>query len=85
MPVSWRKAWSNMDFKHVPVLYEECISNLNIKPDGIYVDGTLGGGGHSFGIGSKLSEEGMLIGIDRDTDALNAAGKRLEPLSPVVI
>ena len=80
MPVNWRKAWSNMDFKHVPVLYEECISNLNIKPDGIYVDGTLGGGGHSFGIGSKLSEEGMLIGIDRDTDALNAAGKRLEPL-----
>ena len=80
MPVNWRKAWSNMDFKHVPVLYEECISNLNIKPDGIYVDGTLGGGGHSFGIGSQLSEEGMLIGIDRDTDALNAAGKRLEPL-----
>ena len=69
-----------MDFKHVPVLYEECITNLNIKHDGIYVDGTLGGGGHSFGIGSQLSEEGMLIGIDRDTDALNAAGKRLEPL-----
>lgn len=69
-----------MDFKHVPVLYEECISNLDIKPDGIYVDGTLGGGGHSFGIGSKLSEKGMLIGIDRDTDALEAAGKRLEPL-----
>lgn len=69
-----------MDFKHVPVLYEECITNLDIKPDGIYVDGTLGGGGHSFGIGSKLNEDGLLIGIDRDTDALEAAGKRLEPL-----
>ncbi len=69
-----------MDFKHVPVLYEECISNLKIKPDGIYVDGTLGGGGHSFGIGSQLREDGLLIGIDRDTDALEAAGKRLEPL-----
>ena len=69
-----------MDFKHVPVLYEECITNLKIKPDGIYVDGTLGGGGHSFGIGSQLNEDGLLIGIDRDTDALAAAGKRLEPL-----
>lgn len=80
MPAIWQKAWNNMDFKHVPVLYEECISNLNIKPDGVYVDGTLGGGGHSFGIGSHLSEAGLLIGIDRDTDALEAAGKRLEPL-----
>lgn len=69
-----------MDFKHVPVLYEECIENLCIKPDGIYVDGTLGGGGHAFGIGSKLNEKGMLIGIDRDTDALEAAGKRLSTL-----
>lgn len=69
-----------MDFKHVPVLYEECIENLCIKPDGIYVDGTLGGGGHAFGIGSKLNENGTLIGIDRDTDALEAAGKRLESL-----
>lgn len=69
-----------MDFKHVPVLYEECLENLSIKPDGIYVDGTLGGGGHAFGIGSKLNEKGMLIGIDRDTDALNAAGERLKDL-----
>ncbi|MCQ2545293.1 MAG: 16S rRNA (cytosine(1402)-N(4))-methyltransferase RsmH [Clostridia bacterium] len=69
-----------MEFSHVPVLYEECMGNLNIKPDGIYVDGTLGGGGHAFGIGSQLSEKGILIGIDRDTDALSAAGKRLEPL-----
>lgn len=69
-----------MEFRHVPVLFDECMENLNIKPDGIYVDGTLGGGGHAFGIGSRLSEKGMLIGIDRDRDALDAAGKRLEPL-----
>ena len=69
-----------IEFKHVPVLYEECMENLNIRPDGIYVDGTLGGGGHAFGIGSRLSEKGMLIGIDRDRDALAAAEKRLEPL-----
>ncbi len=68
-----------MDFKHVSVLYDECIDNLNIDPDGIYVDGTLGGGGHSSGICQKLSERGTLIGIDRDRDALNAAEKRLEP------
>ena len=68
------------EFYHVPVLYRECIENLNIKPDGIYVDGTLGGGGHAFGIGSRLSEKGMLIGIDRDSDALEAASARLEPL-----
>ncbi|MGN0703540.1 MAG: 16S rRNA (cytosine(1402)-N(4))-methyltransferase RsmH [Lentihominibacter sp.] len=69
-----------MDFKHVPVLYEECIRNLKIRPDGIYVDGTLGGGGHALGIGSRLNENGMLIGIDRDTDALQAAGERLRGL-----
>lgn len=69
-----------MDFKHIPVLYEDCLENLKIKPDGIYVDGTLGGGGHAYGIGSRLSERGTLIGIDRDQDALAAAGKRLEPL-----
>lgn len=69
-----------MDFKHVPVLYEECLENLKIKENGIYVDGTLGGGGHSFGIGSRLSSSGLLVGIDRDQDALAAAGKRLEPL-----
>ena len=53
-----------MDFKHVPVLYEECMENLRIIPDGIYADGTLGGGGHSMGIGRKLGPEGTLIGID---------------------
>jgi len=77
MPVSWRKAWSNMDFSHVPVLYDECISNLNIKEDGVYVDGTLGGGGHALGIAERLGAGGTLIGIDRDMDAINAAGKRL--------
>ena len=62
-----------MDFKHVPVLYEECLEGLAIKPDGIYVDGTLGGAGHAFGIGSRLSEKGILIGIDRDKEAIKAA------------
>lgn len=69
-----------MDFNHVPVLYQQCLDGLNIKPDGIYVDGTLGGGGHAFGIGERLSDKGLLIGIDRDTDALQAAGERLEIL-----
>ena len=64
----------------MPVLFEECMDNLNIRPDGIYVDGTLGGGGHAFGIGQKLSEKGVLIGIDRDQDALDAAAEKLAPL-----
>ena len=67
-----------MDFNHIPVLYEECISNLKIKSSGIYVDGTLGGGGHAMGIAQKLDRDGLLIGIDRDMDAIEAAGKRLE-------
>ena len=70
----------SMEYNHVPVLYDECMENLNIRPDGIYVDGTLGGGGHAFGIGQRLSEKGLLIGIDRDQDALDAAGKKLESL-----
>ena len=69
-----------MDFKHVPVLYDECLEGLKIKADGIYVDGTVGGGGHAFGIGQKLNEKGTLIGIDRDDDALTAATSRLAPL-----
>ncbi len=67
-----------MDFKHVSVLYNQCMEGLCINPEGIYVDGTLGGGGHSFGICEGLGESGRLIGIDRDGDALNAAQKRLE-------
>ena len=66
------------EFHHVSVLLDECIEALNIKPDGIYVDGTLGGAGHSYHIAEKLTT-GRLIGIDRDPVALAAAGKRLEP------
>ena len=72
-----------MDFKHKPVLLEECIEALNIKPDGIYVDGTLGGGGHSKRILESLSSKGMLIGIDRDVDALKAAKENLSLYSNV--
>ena len=72
-----------MEFKHKPVLLEECIENLNINPDGIYVDGTLGGAGHSFEIAKRLSSKGMLIGIDRDEDALKAAKERLKEFNNV--
>lgn len=58
------------DFEHIPVLFDETIESLNIKPDGIYVDCTAGGGGHSQGILSHLSSEGMLISLDKDDDAL---------------
>jgi 16S rRNA (cytosine1402-N4)-methyltransferase len=66
-----------MSFNHVSVLLGECIEALNVKPNGIYVDGTLGGGGHSFKI-LQLLDSGKLIGIDQDTDALNAATGRLK-------
>ena len=68
-----------MEFKHKSVLLYETVDELNIKPDGIYVDGTLGGGGHSYEIAGRLSEGGRLIGIDQDEDAIKAASKRLEP------
>ncbi len=68
-----------MEFRHYSVLLGECIDNLNIKPDGVYVDGTLGGGGHSFHIAEKLSSLGHLYGIDQDEDAIKAAGLRLLP------
>ena len=70
-----------MEFKHTSVLLEEVIDNLNIKPNGIYLDGTLGGGGHSFHIAEKMTEGGRLIGTDQDADAIAAATKRLEPFA----
>ena len=66
------------EFHHVSVLLEECIEGLNIKPEGIYVDGTLGGAGHSSRIAALLTT-GRHIGIDRDPIALKAAAQRLEP------
>lgn len=67
-----------MEFKHKSVLLDETIEGLNIKSDGIYVDGTLGGGGHSYEIASRLSDKGRLIGIDQDKDAIKAASERLK-------
>lgn len=67
-----------MEFKHVSVLLQETVDELQVKPKGIYVDGTLGGGGHSYEICRRLDSEGKLIGIDQDAEALNAAKKRLE-------
>ena len=72
-----------MEFKHKPVLLEETIQGLNIKPNGIYVDGTLGGAGHSKEILKQLSPEGLLIGIDRDEDALKAAKENLKDFANV--
>ena len=66
-----------MEFEHVPVLFNEVMDALDIKPDGIYVDGTVGGGGHSEGICRRLTEGGMLIAVDRDREALAAAEQRL--------
>ena len=66
-----------MKFEHTSVLLEEVLDNLAIRPDGIYVDGTLGGGGHSYHILERLTSGGRLIGIDQDTDAIRAAGERL--------
>ena len=67
-----------MEFKHVSVLLDECINALNIKEDGLYVDCTLGGAGHSSEIVKRLSSDGRLIGFDQDKDALKAAGERLK-------
>ncbi len=66
-----------MEFSHVPVLFGEVMQALDIRPDDVCVDGTIGGGGHSKGICERLSGEGLLIGIDRDEDALKAASERL--------
>ncbi len=70
-----------MEFVHKPILLQECLDFLNIKPDGIYVDGTLGGGGHAWHIASRLTKGGRLIGIDQDADAVFAAGMRLQEFS----
>lgn len=67
-----------MDFRHTSVLLDETINGLNINPDGIYVDGTLGGGGHAFEVCKRLSDKGRLIGIDQDGEALDAARERLK-------
>lgn len=67
-----------MEFHHVSVLLNETIDSLNIRPDGVYVDGTLGGGGHSLEIVKRLSEKGRLIGLDRDENAIQAASERLK-------
>jgi 16S rRNA (cytosine1402-N4)-methyltransferase len=68
-----------INFSHRSVLLDECIEGLNIKPDGIYIDGTAGGGGHSYHIAERLTEGGRLIAIDRDDAAIAAAGERLKP------
>ena len=72
-----------MDFNHTPVLLAECIEGLQIREDGIYVDGTLGGAGHSLEIVKRLSEKGRLIGIDRDEEALIAAEEKLKDFENV--
>ena len=72
-----------MEFKHIPVLLQECIDGLNINENGIYVDGTLGGAGHSSKIAERLSNKGTLIGIDRDTQALKSASEKLKDFNNV--
>ena len=66
-----------MAFGHVSVLLHETVDGLNVRPDGIYVDATLGGGGHAFEVCNRLNDKGRFVGIDQDADAIEAAGKRL--------
>lgn len=73
-----------MMFEHKSVLLYETVDSLNIKPDGIYVDGTLGGGGHAYEVAGRLGQKGRLIGIDQDAAAIEAAGRRLEPFKEKV-
>lgn len=70
-----------MEFAHKSIMLAETIASLHIRPDGIYVDGTLGGAGHSFEIARRLTAGGRLIGIDQDGDAIEAAGRRLQPFA----
>lgn len=73
-----------MEFKHISVLLKETVEGLDIKPDGIYVDGTLGGGGHAFEVCRQLSEKGRFIGIDQDEAAVRAGSERLAPFGDKV-
>lgn len=73
-----------MEFKHTSVLLQETIEQLRIKPEGIYLDGTLGGGGHAYHVAERLHEKGRLIGIDQDDAAIEAAGIRLAPFGEKV-
>ncbi len=74
-----------MEFSHIPVLFRETIDGLAVHPNGIYVDGTVGGAGHSREIASRLSFQGLLIGLDRDPDAIAVATKRLQGLPAMVV
>lgn len=74
-----------MDFSHVSVLFDECIEGLDIKPEGIYVDCTIGGAGHSVEIAKRLNSKGILIGIDRDPDAVKAATERLAEYNSKIV
>lgn len=71
-----------MTFEHKPVMLDECIDYLNIRTDGVYLDATLGGAGHSSEILKRLGPEGLLIGIDQDQNAIQAAGQRLKKCRP---
>ena len=84
MPQLWKWGF-NMEFKHKSVLLAESIEGLNIKPNGIYIDCTTGGGGHSLEIASRLSHEGTLFCFDQDNEAIEAAKKRLSEYSPIFV
>ena len=73
-----------INFNHTPIMLDECIKGLNIKESGIYIDGTMGGAGHSKHIVNNLSKKGKLIGIDRDETALSVAQDRLKEFSNVI-
>ncbi len=73
-----------MEFKHTPVLFEETLESLKLRPDGVYIDGTMGGGGHSEAILKRLTT-GKLLSIDQDPDAIRAAGERLKPYPNSII